>query len=42
MNSLFDYPDPLQPGDQPLSAFTDIELGELVESWRKDLTSDQG
>lgn len=37
--SLFDdITDPLQPDDIPLAAYTDIELAELVASWR--LTGD--
>lgn len=39
MNTLFDYPDPLEPGDTPLDTYTDTELGELIKSWSKDLTS---
>lgn len=40
MNTLFDYPDPLEPDDTPLNTYSDSELGELIKSWSKDLTSD--
>jgi len=36
--TLFDYPDPLLPGDMPLKGWSDFELDILLECWRKDLT----
>ena len=39
-HTLFDYPNPLTPGDTPLAEHTDSQLAEMIREW-KHLTTEE-